>query len=230
VKLIIPLEEQSVDFYFNPCYNDMMKPQVYIESCIETLNRDIKYDYVLCSPPDFDELGEEKDLNYSNFVDTWAPLLNPIGNFVSICISDRKYNGEILSKHSQVIDSFKKLDYKLHTHKLWIKGLGANMFRMNYQHLLTFSRNGQKRKVNKELLPDCFVNKHTNYEKYTYGMPTKIVELLIDTYTDEGNTVYDPFMGSGTTAEASLNTNRKWIGSEINPDYADLCLKRTALL
>ena len=61
-------------------------------------------------------------------------------------------------------------------------------------------------------------------------MPTKIVELLIDTYTDEGNTVYDPFIGSGTTAEASLNTNRKWIGSEINPDYADLCLKRTALL
>ena len=208
----------------------MMRPQVYIESCIETLKRDIKYDYVLCSPPDFNELGEEDDLNYSNFVDTWAPMLNPIGNFVTICISDRKSKGEILSKHSQVIDSFKKIDYKLHTHKIWVKGLNSNMFRMNYQHLLTFSRNGQKRKMKKELLPDCFLTKHTNYEKYTYGMPTKIVELLIDTYTDEGNIVYDPFMGSGTTAEASLNTNRKWVGSEINPEYADLCLKRTVLL
>ena len=45
--------------------------------------RDIEYDYVLCSPPDFDELGEEKDLNYSNFVDTWAHYLIYTGNFVT---------------------------------------------------------------------------------------------------------------------------------------------------
>ena len=118
---------------------------IYVEDCRETLNRNLEYDYVLTSPPDFFEINEDKDLNYSNFVDTWAHLLNPKGNFVSICISDRKYKGQVLSKHSQVIDSFKKIGYKLHTHKLWIKGLGTNMFRMNYQHLLTFSRKGQTR-------------------------------------------------------------------------------------
>ena len=125
---------------------------IYVEDCRETLNRNLEYDYVLTSPPDFFEINEDKDLNYSNFVDTWAHLLNPKGNFVSICISDRKYKGQVLSKHSQVIDSFKKIGYKLHTHKLWIKGLGTNMFRMNYQHLLTFSRKGQTRKLKKELL------------------------------------------------------------------------------
>ncbi len=230
MKLIIPLDEQYVDFYFNPCYNIMMKPAIYIEDCIETLKRDIEYDYVLCSPPDFDELGEEVDLNYSNFVDTWAPLLNPKGNFVSICISDRKINGEVISKHSQVIDSFKKIGYILHTHKIWVKSLGAYPYRINYQHLLTFSRNDQKRKLNKEFLKDVFVLKNIKYEKYKYGMPVEIVEKMIDSYTDEGDTVYDPFMGSGTTAEASCNRKRKWIGSEINPEYADLCLKRTVLI
>ena len=236
---MIVSDKQFVDFNFDPCYNDIMKPQVYIESCIDTLKRDIEYNYVLCSPPDFDELGEEKDLNYSNFVDTWAPLLNPTGNFVTICISDRKHNGEILSKHSQVIDSFKKIDYKLHTHKIWVKSLGHGLYRMSYQHLMTFSRNGQKRKLEKELIPDChYVEEKTNIadfrdsnnKKYIWGMPTIIVEKLIRTYTDEGDIVYDPFIGSGTTAEASLNTNRKWIGSEINPEFADICLKRTALL
>ena len=47
-------------------------------------------------------------------------------------------------------------------------------------------------------------------------MPTRIVELLINNYTDKNNIVYDPFMGSGTTAEACLNTKRQWLGSEID--------------
>ena len=200
---------------------------IYVEDCRETLNRNLEYDYVLTSPPDFFEINEDKDLNYCNFVDTWAHLLNPKGNFVSICISDRKYKGEVLSKHSQVIDSFKKLGYKLHTHKLWIKGLGTNMFRMNYQHLLTFSRKGQTRKLKKELLPDCHVIENQKYANFSFGMPIPIVELLIDSYTDEGATVYDPFMGSGTTAVASRNLNRCWIGSEISEEYANMVRERT---
>ena len=54
-----------------------------------------------------------------------------------------------------------------------------------------------------------------------------------DTYSldpqtwDKDNIVYDPFMGSGTTAVAAINTNRQWIGSEINQEYADLTKERT---
>ena len=50
---MIVSDKQFVDFNFDPCYNDIMKPQVYIESCIDTLKRDIEYNYVLCSSPDF---------------------------------------------------------------------------------------------------------------------------------------------------------------------------------
>lgn len=58
-------------------------------------------------------------------------------------------------------------------------------------------------------------------------MPIPIVELLIDSYTDKGATVYDPFMGSGTTAVASRNLNRCWIGSEISEEYANMVRERT---
>ena len=44
---------------------------------------------------------------YKNFIKKFAVLLNPVGNFVSICISDRKSGGQIISKHSIVINVFK---------------------------------------------------------------------------------------------------------------------------
>ena len=38
--------------------------------------------------------------------------------------------------------------------------------------------------------------------------------------------VYDPFMGSGTTAKAAHQLKRNWIGSEISQEYVDLANKR----
>ena len=48
--------------------------------------------------------------------------------------------------------------------------------------------------------------------------PVALFEYLIKTYTNEGETVLDNCMGSGTTAIACLNTNRKYIGFEWCPD------------
>ena len=202
---------------------------LYIENCLETLKRNLEYDYVVASPPDFNELKkdtEDSSWTYSDFLKTFAELLNPKGNFVSICISDRKSNGQVISKSSMVIEVFKSLGYILHTHKIWVKSTGTDMFRMNYQHLLTFSRNKEKRKLISDFLPDVFVVNQSKWNNYSYGMPVRIIELLVKNYTDKNSIVYDPFMGSGTTAEACFNTNRQCIGSEINEDYAKESLDR----
>ena len=202
---------------------------LYIESCLDTLKRNLEYDYVVASPPDFNELKkdtEDSSWTYSDFLKTFAELLNPKGNFVSICISDRKSNGQVISKSSMVIEVFKSLGYILHTHKIWVKSTGTDMFRMNYQHLLTFSRNKEKRKLISDFLPDVFVVNQSKWNNYSYGMPVRIIELLVKNYTNKDSIVYDPFMGSGTTAEACFNTNRQCIGSEINEDYAKESLDR----
>ena len=202
---------------------------LYIESCLDTLKRNLEYDYVVASPPDFNELKkdtEDSSWTYSDFLKTFAELLNPKGNFVSICISDRKSNGQVISKSSMVIKVFKSLGYILHTHKIWVKSTGTDMFRMNYQHLLTFSRNKEKRKLISDFLPDVFVVNQSKWNNYSYGMPVRIIELLVKNYTNKDSIVYDPFMGSGTTAEACFNTNRQCIGSEINEDYAKESLER----
>ena len=52
-------------------------------------------------------------------------------------------------------------------------------------------------------------------------------ELLLD-FTQPGDLVFDPFMGSGTTGVACAMTGRQFVGVEINPDYYDVAVERVA--
>lgn len=49
--------------------------------------------------------------------------------------------------------------------------------------------------------------------------PVALIEYLIRTYSNEGNTILDNTMGSGTTGVACVNTSRHFIGIERDPDY-----------
>ena len=56
--------------------------------------------------------------------------------------------------------------------------------------------------------------------------PIELNEYLIKTYSDEGMTVLDFTMGSGTTGVACLNTNRKFIGIELDESYFNIANER----
>lgn len=56
--------------------------------------------------------------------------------------------------------------------------------------------------------------------------PVALIEYLIRTYTNEGELVLDNCMGSGTTAIACMNTNRKFIGFELDADYYAKAVQR----
>jgi len=56
--------------------------------------------------------------------------------------------------------------------------------------------------------------------------PVSLCEYFIKTYTDEGATILDPFIGSGTTAAAAVNTNRNYIGGELSKEYYDIAIER----
>ena len=56
--------------------------------------------------------------------------------------------------------------------------------------------------------------------------PVPLCEYLIKTYTNEGDTVLDNCMGSGKTGVACANTNRKFIGIELDDTYFDIASKR----
>ena len=56
--------------------------------------------------------------------------------------------------------------------------------------------------------------------------PPELPELCIKAGTSEGDTVLDPFFGSGTTGWVAQRLGRKWIGIELNPDYVKIAEKR----
>ena len=56
--------------------------------------------------------------------------------------------------------------------------------------------------------------------------PVELFEYLIKTYTNEGETVLDNCMGSGTTAISCVNTNRNYIGFELDEEYYNLANER----
>jgi len=66
-----------------------------------------------------------------------------------------------------------------------------------------------------------------NYERlHPSQKPVELIEYLVRTYTDTGETVLDNAMGSGTTAIACKNTGRGFIGIEKDVDYYKIALRR----
>ena len=67
-------------------------------------------------------------------------------------------------------------------------------------------------------------------DKKLYNHPTikplDIIQNLVVNSSMEGDLVLDPFLGSGTTAVACVNTNRHYIGFELDPQYYDIACKR----
>ena len=56
--------------------------------------------------------------------------------------------------------------------------------------------------------------------------PVALLEYLIKTSSNEGDIVLDSFMGSGSTCVAAINTNRHYIGFELDPQYFNIAKKR----
>lgn len=70
----------------------------------------------------------------------------------------------------------------------------------------------------------------TTSDKIAFQHPAIFPEQLatdqILTWSNPGDVIYDPFIGSGTTAKACLQTGRKYIGSEISADYCKIAEQR----
>ena len=56
--------------------------------------------------------------------------------------------------------------------------------------------------------------------------PVPLVSIAIRSMSDKGNIVFDPFIGSGSTAVAASCLNRQWFGCDVKKEYVELALAR----
>ena len=73
---------------------------------------------------------------------------------------------------------------------------------------------------------DDFSNANRNNRVHPTQKPVALMEYLIKTYTNEGELVLDFTMGSGTTGVACVNTNRNFIGVELDEKYFNIAKER----
>ena len=110
---------------------------------------------------------------------------------------------------------------------------------MPYEWIMVFSKRGKRPTVPKEIKEasklttkewqDWAVNSiwemnpaKAKKEGHPAPFPEELPRRLIKLYSFVGDTVLDPFMGTGTTLQAAINLNRNSIGYEVSSDYMKL--------
>jgi|TARA_R100000084_G_C4584152_1_gene115209 DNA modification methylase len=81
--------------------------------------------------------------------------------------------------------------------------------------------------VSPEYRGEVWVIPPDRQKQHPAPFPPQLVKNCIALSTEVGDTVLDPFMGSGTTAMVATECNRKWIGFDIDEKYVSITNERT---
>jgi len=81
--------------------------------------------------------------------------------------------------------------------------------------------------VKKYTFRQCgFIRDTKDKREHPTQKPSELFSSILKDYSGEDAVIFDPFLGSGTTAIACMNTNRNYIGIEISPEYCEIARKR----
>jgi len=94
----------------------------------------------------------------------------------------------------------------------------------NKGHTWNFSN--QKDMHNFIETPICMGKERVKNPLHPTQKPVKVLKHIIQIATNEGDVVFDPFMGVGSTGVAALNLGRRFIGFELNKQYYDATIRR----
>jgi DNA modification methylase len=124
-----------------------VKNKIYNEDCLDTINRNLDYDYVITSPPDFDELNFKVTfdgiLEYKTFLRKRLEGLNPSTGNITIFMSDRKDNG-IKLKNKWLCEIMQELGYEVSYRGIWVKSFKKNQRRLTFTDIHTFRRSDKR--------------------------------------------------------------------------------------
>jgi len=221
--------------------------KVYEDEVLTLYNNNFKdiidnldFDFIITDPPyninykypDFkDNINEEEYINLLTYLQGYksviihypeaivnivAEALGRVNKIISWCYSN---NGSSKAHRSIAFfncnPNFKKVKqpYK----------------NINDKRIKKLIENGSKGARLYDWFNDIQLIKNISKEKcndFTNQIPIKLLERIILLTTNEGDTILDPFFGSGSLYYACKNTNRKCIGIEISNKHIDICLKR----
>ena len=97
---------------------------------------------------------------------------------------------------------------------------------MNACEFILFLRKGKAKNINNLGSKTILSVPNVRNKMHPTEKPVELMQILIENSSNENDTVLDPFMGSGSTGIACLNTNRNFIGIELDKTYFDIAKSR----
>jgi len=191
------------------------------------------------------QIVKELSTKYSNFDDNL-----PIDEYYDLHLNILKellrvsdmvfYNIQIVTGSKRAI--FKiigELSDYLKDIVIWDKGYGQpamaeRVMNRRTELILIFDKNNaisrqfDKCNFKRGTLDDLWLIKRGKKVSSEHGavFPEELVSTILDNFTNEGDVIYDPFMGTGSTAVVCKKLNRKYIGSEISKEYLKVINER----
>ena len=214
--------------------------KIYNEDCINGMKRiyDNSIDLIVTDPPYLVnyKTGFRKDKNHRfNRVILNDDNEQLITDYVKECYRIMKDDTAMyFFCSSNKVDFFKRELEKLFSIKnmiIWVKnnhtaGDLESAFGRKYE--IVFLVNKGQRKFNGERLTDIweFPKVSNDGQLHQNQKPIELIKRCIEKHSNVGDVVFDGFMGSGTTAAAALDTNRNYIGFELDEYYFNVAEKR----
>lgn len=228
--------------------------QLYNGDCLEIMKNipDKSVDMILCDLPygttqckwdsiiPFDSLWEQ----YNRIIKSnGAIVLFGSEPFSSMCrtsnikqykydwVWDKKQAGNVLNAKRQPLKTFENIMvFNTKTYyPIMRKGKLRKKGGLNKQPEIIGKVKLDYTTYNDEYYPTAileFSNANKRNRLHPTQKPVELLEYLVKTYTNKGETVLDNCMGSGSTGVACLNTNRKFIGIELDEGYYNIAKKR----
>ncbi|PLS19699.1 site-specific DNA-methyltransferase [Bacillus sp. M6-12] len=118
-----------------------------------------------------------------------------------------------------------EIGFKLHNLLVWKKNnCTPSQYYMKNAEYILFLRKGKAKYIHNLGSKTVIEIDNVRNKLHPTEKPVELMELFIQNSSNEGDIILDPFMGSFTTAIATLNVggNRKFIGFEIDPTYIEI--------
>jgi DNA modification methylase len=149
--------------------------------------------------------------------------------YLVLQVTDNYREGTLLMRHINFCQIIKSIGYNIFTIKIWSRGDFVELYVPSFSYLI-FASKAKRKKLEdiKRMHQKPFgydVWKITEEYKWfkKYGaFPSELARRVILCFTEEGDIVLDPFLGTGTTVIVADNLNRIGIGYEINLELKEV--------
>jgi site-specific DNA-methyltransferase (adenine-specific) len=191
------------------------------------------------------QITKEFSTKYEGFDDNLP--IDEFYNLHSSIIRELLRTSSIIFYNIQIVTGSKRAFFKiigeysdyLKDIFIWDKGfgqpaMGKNVVNRRTELLLIFdsknaiSRQFEKCNFDRGTLEDIWLIKRGKKidKSHSAVFPEELADKVIQLFSNKGDIVYDPFMGTGTTAVSAIKNDRNFIGSEISTEYCSITNER----